>query len=35
MFPECARVIDLLRPVFGNVKVIWAQEGGNEVGKRT
>lgn len=34
-FPETAKLVDELRAVFGpDVKLVWASEGGREIGKR-
>lgn len=34
-FPEMTKVIDEFRSVFGDVKVLWVQEGDQEAGTRS
>jgi hypothetical protein len=34
MFPEVGKIVDEFRAVFGDVKLKWASENGNEIGKR-
>jgi hypothetical protein len=33
-FPEVAKIVDKFTEIFGKVKVIYAEEGGNTVGKK-